>query len=518
MIEYGYLSRPYLSDPYLSGIVFEQVGMQVNRVITASDSEGVQANLVIRDEAYLASQVARTINGTTSLGTQVDRTITDEAFLGAQIDRSSRAEVELGSEVDRTIFSDEPLGSQAQRTISARFPLGSQVNREIEDGLKLLASEIRRSNYISIASCPNLGYLAEPYLSGPYLVAQFCAHTGGQVNRVIRNTISTGMQVDRQVQSTKVFGTQIERTINAVKNLATQINRIFTKSLGCQVRFVLYNTKKIRILCDFPSRGTAGAGNNAWGQGKGLGLNWIASSTLTGDFSPNNVNTDIVEQVFRSNNTLNATLSCDTEIVQGTAPDTIAILNHNWTTSAVVTLEGSNSDTFATIGILIPIEATAINSYYIAPTLPTQQFRYWRLSVADTTNPDGYIQVGTIIFGSAIIFQGEDIVDQIRRRTRHFSDKVPTEGFTNISNDRAIKRAVSISFNSLDYGRGNFANLMSVFETARTSLKCLWVPDPQDPGRFAVFGKLVDIPEEEHENRGEAADIVSLKVDVDESL
>ena len=517
-LEYGYLSRDYLSDPYLSGIVFEQMGMQVNRVITDLKNLGAQANLVIQTQDDLGSQIDRSIVSNNDLGSQIERTIDAYGYLGSEIIRSVDELPSLASEIDRSIFSDQANGFQVERTISRRFELGSQVERDIIDAAFDMAMEIRRSNYIAIVYCPDLGYLATPYLSGPYLVAEVCAHTGGQINRSIGEKFYLGSQVERQINENKIMGSQIERTIEAVKNLAMQIERIIAFPMGMQVRFVLYNTRKIRILCDFPSRGTAGAGNNAWGQGKGQGLNWISNSTLAGDFSPNNVNTDIVEQVWRSNNVLNATLSCDTEITQGTAPDTIAILNHNWTSSAVVTLEGSNSDTFATIGILIPIEASAINSYYIAPTLPTEQYRYWRLSIADTTNPAGFLQVGTIIFGSSIIFQGEDIVDQIRRRTKHFSDKVATEGYTNVSNDRAIKRAISLSFNSLDYGKGNFANLINVFETARTSLKCLWVPDPQDPGRFAVFGKLVDIPEEEHENRGRAADIVSLKVDVDESL
>jgi len=184
----------------------------------------------------------------------------------------------------------------------------------------------------------------------------------------------------------------------------------------------------------------------------------------------------------------------------------------------VVLFEGSNDSTFASVGLTIPIYPDAINAYYIAPTLPTNQYRYWRLNISDPTNSYGYLQVGTIIFGSAIIFQGEDIVDSIRRRSRHFSDKVETEGFSNVSNDRALKRAITLGFNSLDYNKGNFANLSSVFETARTSLKCLWIPDPQDPKRFAVFGKLVEIPEEEHRNYGDAANLVSLTVEVDESL
>jgi hypothetical protein len=212
-------------------------------------------------------------------------------------------------------------------------------------------------------------------------------------------------------------------------------------------------------------------------------------------------------------------LTCDTQVVQGILIDTFAMLNHNLTTSATISFQGSNDSLFSTIGVTIPIEATEENAYYIAPTFPTDQYRYWRLVIADITNPDGFLQIGTILFGTTVILQGECFVDEVIRRTKHFSDKVQTEGFTNVSNDRALKYATGLEFRNIQYGRGNFKNLKSIFRTARTSLKCLWIPDPQDPPRFAVFGKLTQIPEERHVNLGpDASDNVDFSVEVDESL
>lgn len=518
---YGYLSRSYLNDTdgYLAGVVHEAQGMQVNRIVLKETANAFQVNRIINEQNSSGFQVDRVITVQETSGFQVERQINSQDFSGLQVDRSAPGIEPSGFQIDRTLFSDAPAGMQVERIITNAVPFGFQVERDIIGAVENLGMEIRRSNYISIVFCPNLGYLATPYLSGPYLVAEVCASTGWQVNRTLKELTASGMQVNRVITSQENSGMQVERIINAVKSVAMQVERIIAFPMGMQVRMVLYNTKKIRILCDFPSRGTAGVGNNAWGQAKGQGLNWIASNTRTGDFSPNNVNTDIVEECWRTDPGITtASLSCDTELIQGTAPDTIAVLNHNWSSSAVVVLEGSTSDTFASIGVTIPIEATAINSYYIAPTLPTQQFRYWRLNISDPTNPQGYLQVGTIIFGSAIIFNGENIIDQVRKRERHFSDKIATEGFTNTSNDRSLKRAISIGFNQLNYDKGNYLALTGVFQTARTSLKCLWVPDPQKPGRFAVFGKLAEIPEEEHENRGNAADIVSMRVEVDESL
>jgi len=89
--------------------------------------------------------------------------------------------------------------------------------------------------------------------------------------------------------------------------------------------------------------------------------------------------------------------------------------------------------------VTINLDATEENIYYIAPEFPTQQYRYWRFVINDVTNPDTYLQIGTIIFGTTVILQGECFVDELTRRTKHFSDKVQTEGFTNVSNDRALE-------------------------------------------------------------------------------
>jgi hypothetical protein len=206
--------------------------------------------------------------------------------------------------------------------------------------------------------------------------------------------------------------------------------------------------------------------------------------------------------------------------VQGVPVDTFAALNHNLTTSASVVLEASNDSGFSPVEFSVNLSPTETNMYYIAPTFPTQQFRYWRLVINDPTNPSGFLQIGTIVFGTTVILQGEAFVDEVTKLTKHFSDKVATEGFTNVSNDRAIKNSVSIDFRNMQYNRGNFKNLRELFEFARTSLKCLWIPDPQQMERFTVFGKLTQIPAEKHVNRGSgtSADNVDFTLEVDESL
>lgn len=289
-------------------------------------------------------------------------------------------------------------------------------------------------------------------------------------------------------------------------HVRSQADRLGARRVGSQVKLNLYTVDKLRVLLDFPSRGLTG-------------INWavLSGGTAAGDFGINNVNTDIEEEVYRSTATA-VVITCDTQVVQGVFIDTLALRNHNLTTSAFVQIIGSTVPDFSVVGLVVTLPIEKLNAYYIAPSLPTEAFRYVKIQLNDPSNPAGYLQLGTIVFGSAIILNGEDIVDEVELKTRHFADKVMTEGFSSVSNDRAIRRAIKVQIKNLLYTGGNYKNLRNLFETARTSLKCLWIPTPRYPSRFAAFGKLTEIPTETHNDLGLTQDYVSFPIEVDESL
>jgi hypothetical protein len=340
------------------------------------------------------------------------------------------------------------------------------------------------------------GYLNQPYLNESYLNDAYGELTGMQAELKFGGDQTTGIQVALS---------QVE-------------------AIGQQVTLVLYNDTQLRVLTTFPSRGAAatGGGNNAWGFPKGTGQNWASNSIETGDFSPNNLNTDVPEEVTRSDGlVLNWQLKCDTEIVQGVFLDTLAIYNHNFTRGAIVLLEGSSDPTFTvvTFSELLSVNRGRNDIFYIAPTLPTTGRRYWRLTVTDADNPAGYLEIGIVVFGAAKIFSIEDNFENpIRGGKTHFVDELPTEGFTTIMNDRATRRKLKLDFTDLDYYRGNGARLLEeIFEEVKTDLKALWIPLPQTPARYTVFGKLTEIPEDETRSDGPMEEYIALSVEVDEA-
>ena len=498
-VERGYLEDPYLEEPYLATLVDAYMGAQAVFTIEKQTSLGMQCEIRIENLPSAQGQQANFVldSGVHNTGMQADFTISGMTATGQQ------------TLIGATNFPQE-TGMQAEFNI-LNFP-------------KAYGMQFSRSNF-EHGNC--YGYLEDPYLSDPYL-RRICAQGGMQAEFLIVETMPLGQQSQFNiVDKPRALGMQAEFTILAETAIGQQADFVTLYALGMQCNIALYNTNNLRFMYEFPSRGLSGAsGTNAWGNAAGSGLSWKSNSTEAGDFDVSNLNTDIVEQVWRSDlgTVTGINLDCDTERPQGVFLDTLAILNHNLTSSAVVNLIGSNTSNFSVIGTTIPLEVRDDdpNIYYIAPSLPNVGYRYWRIAIDDSSNPDNYIQIGTIVFGDSSIFFGECFVDEVEFQLKDYADTVNTEAFTNVKNSRAQKKLLRLDFRSLAYQKANFRLMRTLFREARTILKVLWIPTP-DPvnqeymARFALFAKLTQIPIEKHNHKGGDADYVSFTVELDES-
>lgn len=348
-----------------------------------------------------------------------------------------------------------------------------------------------------------------------------------QIQRVIRKEDANHSQVFTTIRELDLIPAQVLQIVKREIDQHTQIQMVIHKQVpihlqtqmmrgdrtSVQVTAVIYNTRRLRFMDVFPSRGTAAL----------LGNNWSSYPYQSNpDFSPNNVNTDVPEQIFRSPYGTSAfvTLTCDSGLPQGVFLDTLAILNHNLTRGAVVSLQGSN-DNFATTGVNIPIEVTTGDIYYISPSLPHDGWRYWRLTFIDNANPDMFVRVGIVLFGAARIFtMSENFVQPLISGLRDFKDVMATEGYTNVSNDRALRKNLRLQFENLALDRQNYQQLDTVFQTARTTSKVLWIPTPYNPERYSVFAKLTQLPDMTVISNAEdgGTDYLTFSIEVDESL
>jgi hypothetical protein len=313
------------------------------------------------------------------------------------------------------------------------------------------------------------------------------------------STVSTRImahQIYLQLQRTRKVGTQFLSSLvpafDSSFTLAQQFRIAASFGLKHQWRISVYNTTQLRILWEFASDGRTY--NNVF-----------ASTEATGDFQAINLKSDIVEQVWRSTgrNSEWFQIDCGEGFVR--LFDTIALINHNLTTGAVVRVKGYGAAYDAPPGnwASVPVCATMTvpdgggeeNLYWISPTVPAASFRYYRVEIQDPTNPDGYIQIGRFVGGAALIFQGENFNGRFQYAERNYKDEQSINGFTTISNNRALKKTLKIQLPSIDaIGKQNFAGLRRYTRYSRDTLKALVIPDPSMPYLYTVFAKLREVP------------------------
>lgn len=554
--ELGYLDQPYLDQDYGSGTRMGANGVQFEVTINSESRRGVQFEGVINAMAQRGAQFEGSIlDRPAERGAQFEGEILNyprnsagqfQGVMNKQTERGVQFHAEISQPTARGVqFENATLDYGEQR--------GIQFLADINMG-RTKAVEFLKNHYQSFKIT---GYLDDPYGEDPYLTGYFgprlpvqalvdcLAHTnrGFQFKayiadypkniadqfqaQIIDKTISHGVQfhaditqpAPRGVQfeahildKLKIYASQFLGNLNKETGFGVQYQVITQLGFGVQFLSTIYNTVYLRILHNFKSRGLSNT-------------NWTANSQAAGDFGINNVDTDIEEQTYRS---LSGTksgikLTCDIGAGQICYMDTLAIRNHNMTVGANIVMLMSNDPAFITGVQSVTIQSRRLNTYYIAPDLPTSGFRYFRLQIDDPSNSNDYIEIGNILFGAADIIQGENFTDEVDFEMVDFSDTINTEGFTNVSNSRALKRKLTLQFEHLDYEKRNYEILRNVFQTYRTTHKTLWIPTPnvtdQDiTDRLAMFAKLVQVPKERHNNKGPGADYITFTVDLDESL
>ena len=442
------------------------------------------------------------------LGIQFEVINTPNRNLGTQFGGDISVQNIKGVEYEGVITLDKGQGAQFfALNIDAPDTTGVQAKGKIDTGIEQFGVQFGQTPIVvrSIGEY-NTGIGGGGYGETSYSSPIYAKFMGTQFEAVNVKEKSTGAQFEGHITVDTSRGVQFLGKITDDKPIGAQFEAFVQRSVSLQFRAVIYNTTQLRFLSEFPSRGVTGT-------------NWTATTTeasSSNSFDVNNLNTDIVEQVWRSADTNVTSLTCDTEDSGGVFLDTLAILNHNLTQGASITLIGSNSPSFTTTPFVEQLSVEPNNMYYISEQLPLQSYRYWRLDINDTTNPNGFLEIGTIVFGSSTVFTTEEnFTDEVTFGIKQFEDSIQTEGFTNISNDRGQKKYLDLSFKKLQGEGRNFGELRKLFESAGSLLKVLWVPTPQKPSQLALFSKMTSIPKEKQKYSGEL--YVDLTVNLDES-
>ena len=219
------------------------------------------------------------------------------------------------------------------------------------------------------------------------------------------------------------------------------------------------------------------------------------SPTAEGDFAPENIFTDSVRHTWRTQECLTPQYII-IKAQKKTVIDTFAILGHNFSPDAIITIEANIGNNF-----------TAPPVKFVVPAYPdnlviAQEFDascdHYKITVLDPTNPCGYIEFGRVIGGRALIMRNdEDITDSYSVSYKDNSEKLRTLGFFTASNENITSRDLSCSFSKLYTVEGkneNYVKLREMFKLMKTTKPFLTVLDRASPNKLAIWGQLKSIP------------------------
>lgn len=220
------------------------------------------------------------------------------------------------------------------------------------------------------------------------------------------------------------------------------------------------------------------------------------TSTAAGDFDKKNLTTTPLRELWRSGSNIASTQ----EIViktndESVIPDVFAILNHNFTSLAVVQLQGSMTTSFVGAAV-IPFTWTKKNMVLLQS--PGAAYKYYKFSILDPSNGCGFIECGRIVAGKSFTMtENEDITDSIQVAPQDLASKTKTEGFFRASNERVKIDKVAVRFEKLQTvapDNINYLGLQTMFNSVGETFPFLTIVDPEDQAFQITWGMIENLP------------------------
>ena len=152
-------------------------------------------------------------------------------------------------------------------------------------------------------------------------------------------------------------------------------------------------------------------------------INGIDNLTLTASSEASGFDVENVQQEHLSKRWRATGDTSEDVVIAATAlnPDVAFLAGHNLSDSAVVKIQGNDTDSWGAPAVDITMSKSD-GVYYALTGFSSRDF--WRFLITDPTNPDGFIEVGRMWAGAAVFVRGPSI---------SFSDDLIDTSVTDIS-------------------------------------------------------------------------------------
>ncbi len=218
------------------------------------------------------------------------------------------------------------------------------------------------------------------------------------------------------------------------------------------------------------------------------------TSTAEGDFEGWYMFNDTLRRVWRSVDT-----NLQEIVIQTPDPvriDTFAILGHNFSDLAVVTLQANSVNDFTAPPIEVNLPVSPKNMVFMNDL--GFELQYYKIKILDPLNDCGYIEIGRIAGGTRFEFTNcEDITDDFSISYVDYGQKLTNEGFSRPSNKKILARQLDATFAKMSTLAGqddNYVGLLDLVDNVRTTLPFLTILDPSNPNLFLAWGLFIDLP------------------------
>lgn len=128
--------------------------------------------------------------------------------------------------------------------------------------------------------------------------------------------------------------------------------------------------------------------------------NRVDSATITASSEVASLPASNVAQLWRSKPWRST--GCASEWIKfdfgaAAAVRALALVGHNFTSGATLKIQANATDVWTAPSIDVTLTYHADNVVYLWSS--DQSYRYWRITIVDASNPDGFIEVGRVFLG-----------------------------------------------------------------------------------------------------------------------
>ncbi len=221
----------------------------------------------------------------------------------------------------------------------------------------------------------------------------------------------------------------------------------------------------------------------------------VTASTSDSNFPASNLKHPFRSKRWRSTGIVEETIVFD--LLTATEIDSVVLMwskedGVRLSNTAVVKIQANATNTWATPAVDITLSIS--NDYELASHYFTavQNYRYWRVSIADPLNPYGYLELGVVWLGKALAVDNAQngfefsVIDRSKTVTTDFGHSYTDEYPLTIKLD--------FSYANLDYA--SVITLENAFRINGNRHPVMIVLDPEDAvfdkDHFALYGKFTN--------------------------